>query len=63
MNKKPAEEFTFLGTGLRRIAELLISGEKKDIVEAVFLIGCLHNICYENSQLFSEKDENSPQSD
>jgi hypothetical protein len=52
--KKASEEFAFMRDKLRTIAGLLVKGEEGDIVEAAFMIGCLHNVCCENNIAFME---------
>ncbi len=52
--KKACEEFAFMRDKLRTIAGLLVRGEKCDIVEAAFMIGCLHNVCCEDAIAFME---------
>lgn len=49
--KTTAEEFIFLREKLKEIALCL---KRNDIVEAAFLVGCLHSICNENITRFEE---------
>ena len=54
MNKEPAEEFIFIRDKLERIAHLVAHGNENTLREAIFMIGCLHNVCHENSILFQK---------
>ena len=57
MNKNASEEFAFIRDKLEKIASILVQDGEVSLKEACFLIGCLHNICNENS--FSFKDKTS----
>lgn len=54
IEKTPTEEFEFIREKLQRIARLLVDGEKASIVEAAFMIGCLHSVCNENIDKFKD---------
>ena len=49
-----SKEFLFLRDKLERIAKLLTSQERSDIIEASFMIGCLHNVCHQNAMILKE---------
>jgi hypothetical protein len=53
-HKKASDEFAFIRDKLRKTASLLVTGEKSDMIEAAFLIGCLHSICCEDAIHFEE---------
>lgn len=53
-NNLATEEFTFVRDRLKKLAELLITLDSKNLMEAAFLVGCLHNVCHENSIKFKE---------
>ena len=52
MNNNCSEEFIFIRDKLKRVASLLITSEKGDVIEAAFMIGTLHTVCHENSIRF-----------
>lgn len=53
--KKASQEFEFIRNKLENIASLMCTN---NLIEASFMIGCLQNICHENSIKFKEeKDE------
>lgn len=47
--KTASEEFEFLRTKLESVARLLVKHSEADLIEAGFMIGCLHSICHQNS--------------
>lgn len=53
MNKSPDDEFLLVRDKLKKIATLLVEGNPASTIEAAFLVGCLHNICHQNSILFT----------
>jgi hypothetical protein len=57
LNKTPSEEFNFMREKLHKIAQLLTNGTQPDLMEASFMIGCLHTICLENALLFAERNQ------
>lgn len=48
--KRLSEEFEFIRDRLEKMAKILVRGEKADLIEVGFLIGCLHSICHEHAQ-------------
>jgi hypothetical protein len=58
-NEKLALEFEFLREKLTNIARLLIQNNTNDLIEASFMIGCLHTICHEHSADFNKKHKES----
>jgi len=54
MEKSVSEEFEFIRSKLEKIARLLTQMDPNSIVEASFMIGCLHNVCHENSLKYKE---------
>ena len=54
--EKYAYEFEFLREKLQKIAILLVSGESKNLSEAIFMVGCLHSICHQNHSNLKENN-------
>jgi hypothetical protein len=50
-------EFTLIREELKTIAILMVSGKESDKIEAALKIGCLHNICHENSLKFKKREK------
>jgi hypothetical protein len=55
MKKTASEEFVFMRDKLEKIARSLTLGEQCDLIEAAFMIGCLHSVCIQNALDFREK--------
>lgn len=59
MDKKyVAGEFCFIRDKLKTIASLLTRKDTEYIIEAAFLVGCLHTICAEHAVNFNKKEKN-----
>lgn len=52
--KTPSAEFEFLMSKLVSIGKLLVVKDDHSIIEAAFMIGCLHSICDQNARDFSK---------
>lgn len=51
-SKTPSDEFVFLRDKIEKIGRLLIKGSSGDLIEASFMLGCLHSICDEDAIKF-----------
>lgn len=51
-----SNEFEFIRHRLERVARLLTQMDPNSIVEASFVIGCLHTICSQNAIAFQVTD-------
>lgn len=56
-NNLVAYEFLLIRDKLEKIVRLLVTQEVHDLMESMFLIGCLHNICHENFMKIKEDKE------
>lgn len=58
-NEKMALEFEFLREKLKNIARAVIQNNQSDLIEAAFMIGCLHSICHQHCLDFHKKHKES----
>ena len=54
-DKSVQQEFIFIRDKLQTIASLLLDNEKNSLVHAFFILGCLHEICHQNSMIFQDR--------
>ncbi len=55
--KTPTYEFNFMRQKLEKIARLLTQNDPSSIIEAAFMIGCLHTVCCENADRFASEED------
>lgn len=60
-NEAMALEFEFLREKLKKIAGCLFHGtaNPSELIEASFMVGCLHTICHEHCKSFHKKHKES----
>ena len=55
--KTASDEFDFISRQLKEVARFLCKPETANLVEATFIIGSLHHICYQNAIEFKEPEK------
>lgn len=51
-----SQEFSFIRDKLKDIARLMVNKEPEYLIEAAFLVGCLHAVCCQHAGNFSKED-------
>lgn len=50
-------EFEWIRDKLKKLAQLLTTQNQSDIIEASFIIGCLHSICHEHAEKIKKENK------
>jgi hypothetical protein len=58
MSTTPSEEFEFIRIKLEKVGRALVNGEQADLIEAAFMVGCLHTVCCHNVERFRDHKSN-----
>ncbi|CAB4133752.1 hypothetical protein UFOVP264_4 [uncultured Caudovirales phage] len=54
-----SQEFAFVRDKLKDIARLIVYKDPEYLIEAAFLLGCLHSVCCQHAGNFSKEDANN----